>query len=133
MCVLDAAATIHSPVQILPKVVFDYYSGGAFEQVTLGRNERAWDHLVFLPKYLSGTKRRDQSIELFGLKLDSPVVLAPTGFADLACPDGQIKASDASMTSNNVHYVHRTFARKNFMPFLCVLSRACQQVGFLLT
>ena len=94
-------------VQVLPKVIFDYYSGGSFEEVTLARNVHAWDHLVFLPKYLCGTSHRKQAIELFGLKLASPVVLAPTGFADLACPDGQIKVMAASTVRDNSSFSDR--------------------------
>jgi hypothetical protein len=35
----------------LPRVVFDYLDGGAENEVTLGRNERAFDAVTFRPMF----------------------------------------------------------------------------------
>ena len=45
-------------------------------------------------------KAPDLTTKLFGLELSTPVVLSPTGFADLACPDGQLEAARAASKRN---------------------------------
>ena len=69
----------------LPRAVFDFVDGGAEDEVTLRRNEASFAGYEFLPRALEGTVR-EQSVELFGERLSSPVIIAPTGLAGIEPP-----------------------------------------------
>jgi L-lactate dehydrogenase (cytochrome)/(S)-mandelate dehydrogenase len=80
----------------LPRPVFDFADGGAEDEVTLRRNETAFDELALLPRPLSGAGMRDLSITLFGKRLGMPVIVGPTGLAGLFWPDGERCAARAA-------------------------------------
>jgi L-lactate dehydrogenase (cytochrome) len=73
----------------LPRSIFDFADGGAEEEYTLQRNERAFEELELLPQPLRGAAMRDQSVTLFGKRLSMPVVIGPTGLSGLFWPDGE--------------------------------------------
>jgi lactate 2-monooxygenase len=68
--------------------VFSYVAGGAGNEFTQDHNVRAFDRIGLMPKMLSGAAERDLSIELFGLKLPTPLMLAPVGVIGLCAQDG---------------------------------------------
>ena len=55
--------------------------GAAGDEITMRRNEAALAAIELVPKLLEGAPKRDQSVELFGLTLPSPVIIGPTGLA----------------------------------------------------
>lgn len=73
----------------LPKPVFDFGDGGAEDERTLRRNEGAFDDYLLVPEPLGGAAARDLSIELFGTRLELPVIVGPTGLSGLFWPDGE--------------------------------------------
>ncbi|WP_421692685.1 alpha-hydroxy acid oxidase [Aestuariivirga sp.] len=73
----------------MPRSIFDFADGGAEEEYTLQRNERAFEELELLPQPLRGAAMRDQSVTLFGKRLSMPVVIGPTGLSGLFWPDGE--------------------------------------------
>ena len=54
------------------------------------RNEAALAAIEIVPKLLEGAPKRDQSVELFGVKLPSPVIIGPTGLAGLLWPHAEL-------------------------------------------
>ena len=74
----------------LPGGVFDYIDGGAEDEVALDRNTRAFRELEFVPRVLRDMSSIDTSSQLLGRELPFPLVLAPTGFTRIACPDGEL-------------------------------------------
>ncbi|MBV9757198.1 MAG: alpha-hydroxy-acid oxidizing protein [Alphaproteobacteria bacterium] len=86
----------------LPRMVFDFADGGAEEERTLRANEQAFADLVIVPKPLSGRESTDQSIELFGDKLASPVLLGPTGLAGAYWPRGEVEEARAAAAGGTV-------------------------------
>ncbi|MEO6565094.1 MAG: alpha-hydroxy acid oxidase, partial [Casimicrobiaceae bacterium] len=87
----------------LPQAIFDFADGGAEDEVTLRRNESAFDRWEFLPRPLEGAALRDQSTELFGQTLSSPVLVGPTGLAGLYWPRGEIAAANAAAAAGTVY------------------------------
>ena len=87
----------------LPRMVFDFIDGGAEDEITHGRNERDFDALEFLPHPLMGTSTRDLSIELFGQRLDLPVLIGPTGLAGMVWPKGEVEAAEAAHDADTVY------------------------------
>jgi L-lactate dehydrogenase (cytochrome)/(S)-mandelate dehydrogenase len=80
----------------LPRPVFDFADGGAEDELTLRRNESAFDDISLLPQPLRGAAARDLSVTLFGKKLSLPVIIGPTGLAGLFWPDGERCAARAA-------------------------------------
>ena len=87
----------------LPQAVFDFADGGAEDEVTLRRNESAFQRYALLPRPLQGAHLRDQSVTLFGQTLPSPVLIGPTGLAGLFWPRGEIAAAQAAAAASTVY------------------------------
>ena len=87
----------------LPRMVFDFCDGAAEDEVTLRQNEAAFAELAFLPRPLSGTTTRDQSVELFGQKLALPVIIGPTGLSGMLWPRGEVEAARAAARAGTVY------------------------------
>lgn len=80
----------------LPGMVYDYYAGGADDEVTLHANRAAYSELMLRPRVLVDVGQIDTSAELFGERLSMPVLLAPTAFQRLAHPDGELATARAA-------------------------------------
>jgi len=63
--------------QRLPREVWEYISQGAADELTLRRNREAFDAIRLRPRVLVDVSRIDTRLELFGQKLDFPILLAP--------------------------------------------------------
>jgi lactate 2-monooxygenase len=74
--------------QALPPSVWSYVVGGAGDERTQRANREAFDRWGLMPRMFVGAKDRDLSIELFGLKLPSPLFMAPIGVIGLCAQDG---------------------------------------------
>jgi len=80
----------------LPRMVFDMVDGAAGDEITMRRNEAALAAIELAPKVLAGAPKRDQTLELFGVKLPSPVIIGPTGLAGLLWPHAELAAARAA-------------------------------------
>jgi L-lactate dehydrogenase (cytochrome) len=80
----------------LPRPIFDFADGGAEEERTLRRNERAFEAIELLPRPLNGASERDLTVELFGHRLSMPVMIGPTGLSGLFGRGGEIAAARAA-------------------------------------
>ena len=63
----------------LPRAIFDFFDGGAEDEVTLRENRAAFERVRLLPKVLVNVKEVDTSIRLFGSPSRLPLAIAPTG------------------------------------------------------
>jgi L-lactate dehydrogenase (cytochrome)/(S)-mandelate dehydrogenase len=84
-------------------MVFDMVDGGAGDEITMRRNEAALADIALVPKLLAGAPRRDQSVNLLGLKLPAPVIIGPTGLAGLLWPDAERAAARAAARFGTVY------------------------------
>jgi L-lactate dehydrogenase (cytochrome) len=80
----------------LPRFLFDYVDGGAYDEKTLAWNEEAFDRWRFLHRVLVDVSVRRLGAEVLGREQALPLVLAPTGFAGLMWPRGEIAAAKAA-------------------------------------
>jgi len=87
----------------LPRMVFDMVDGAAGDEITMRRNEAALAEIAFVPKLLAGAPTRDQSVELFGLKFPSPIIVGPTGLAGLLWPHAEIETARAAARFGTVY------------------------------
>lgn len=80
----------------LPRPLFDLVEGSADDEVTARRNRAAWERYALVPFVLRDVAERSQEVELFGLRLATPVVLAPTGLLQMFSRDGDRAAARAA-------------------------------------
>lgn len=82
--------------EALPGDVYDYYAGGALDELTLGDNEAAWRRLRLWYRVLSGVAGPDLRTAVLGQEVALPVLVAPTAFHRLACQEGEPAAARAA-------------------------------------
>ena len=87
----------------LPRMVFDMVDGAAGDEITMRRNEAALAAIELAPKLVEGAPKRDQSVELFGLTLPSPVIIGPTGLAGLLWPHAELAAARAAARFGTIY------------------------------
>ncbi len=107
---MGGASQVHSIADMrrlaqrkLPRVVFDFVDGGADDELALRRNEAAFADTLLLPRPLNGTNTRDQSVELFGERLRTPVLIGPTGLAGMLWPRGEAESARAAAAAGTVY------------------------------
>lgn len=87
---------------LLSSTAYDYYAGGAEDEVTLRANREAFQRWRFRYRVLTGGPAADPSVELFGTALSLPILLAPAAVAGLAHPDGELAAARAASIAGTV-------------------------------
>ena len=74
--------------QALSPSVLSYVAGGAGSEHTQRANVSAFRQWGLVPRMFVGAAQRDLSVELFGMRLPSPVLMAPIGVIGLCAQDG---------------------------------------------
>jgi lactate 2-monooxygenase len=74
--------------QALPPSVLSYVAGGAGSEHTQRGNASAFRQWGLIPRMFVGATRRDLSVELFGMTLPSPLLMAPIGVLGLCAQNG---------------------------------------------
>lgn len=72
----------------MPPSVYSYVAGGAGDERTQRLNRTAFDNWGLMPRMFRATRDRDLTVDLFGLKLPSPVFMAPIGVIGICAQDG---------------------------------------------
>jgi 4-hydroxymandelate oxidase len=73
----------------MPTDVFDYYEGGALDEITLRENTAGWERLKLYYRVLAGVGPRDMRTTVLGQPVSMPIMVAPTAFHKLACEGGE--------------------------------------------
>ncbi|XP_038990276.1 peroxisomal (S)-2-hydroxy-acid oxidase GLO4-like [Phoenix dactylifera] len=88
--------------QALPKMYYDYISGGAEDQFTLKENIEAFQRIMLRPRVLVDVSKIDMSTTLLGYDMSSPIMVAPTGAQKLAHPEGELVTAKAAAACNTI-------------------------------
>src|SRR5258708_4616659 len=64
--------------------------GGAADEITLGWNREAYNHIRLRPRVLLDVSKLDTRVKLFGQELPFPIILAPTGAQGFVYPEGEL-------------------------------------------
>lgn len=75
-----------------------YVAGGAGRESTMDANRAAFERWRIVPRVLRDVEKRDLSIELFGRKLPSPLLLSPIGVLEMAHRDADLAVARAAAT-----------------------------------
>ncbi|KAF5180155.1 L-lactate dehydrogenase [Thalictrum thalictroides] len=88
--------------QALPKMFYDFYSGGAEDQYTLRENIEAFSRIMFQPRVLVDVSCINLSTTILGYKISSPIMVAPTGMHKLAHPEGEVATARAAAACKTI-------------------------------
>ncbi len=86
----------------LSEAAYNYYAGGAEDEVTLRANRAAFGRFFLRPRVLVDVSEVDLSVTLLGERLSMPVLLAPTAFQRLAHPEGEPASARAARAAGTL-------------------------------
>lgn len=106
------AADVMGPVNVhefeevarkkLNKLAYDFIAGGVEDELTLEANRAAFKRVFLMPRVMVDVSRVDLSLDLFGQKLDHPILIAPTGGKNLVMPDADAVVARAALASKTL-------------------------------
>ncbi|WP_409333559.1 alpha-hydroxy acid oxidase [Cuspidothrix issatschenkoi] len=96
----------------LSQMAFDYYTSGAWDEVTLRDNLAAFTRVKLRPKMLVDVSKIDLTTKVLGASLQLPILIAPMAFQCLAHSDGEL-ATALAAASAGVGIVLSTLATKS--------------------
>lgn len=88
--------------QRLPAMAYDYYAGGAHDEITLRENRAAYDRITLQYHVLRDVSQRDCSTTVLGERVSMPILIAPTAFQAMAHPDGEVATARAAGAAGTV-------------------------------
>jgi lactate 2-monooxygenase len=80
----------------MSREAFAYKAGGAGSESTMRANRAAFDRWRIVPRVLRDVSVRDTSIELFGRRLPTPLLLSPIGVLELMHRDADLAVARAA-------------------------------------
>ncbi|KAL6134744.1 hypothetical protein ACLB2K_066972 [Fragaria x ananassa] len=88
--------------QVLPKMYYAFYTGGAEDQFTLKENVEAFRKITLRPRVLVDVSRIDMSTTILGYRIAAPIMIAPSAMHQLAHPEGEVATARAAAASNTI-------------------------------
>ena len=82
--------------------VWDYYSGGSDDELTLQANCTAFERLRLRPRVLVDAGECSLSTTVLGLPISMPIMVAPTAYHCLACAEGECDTARAAAQAETV-------------------------------
>lgn len=86
----------------LAREAYEYYAGGANDEVTLRANGEAYGNLRLYHRVLRDVAVRDTSVEVLGERISFPVMVAPTAFQRMACDEGECATARAAARAGTI-------------------------------
>lgn len=71
-------------------MAYDYYAGGAEDEITLRENRAAFGRIALRPRMLVDISAIDTSTTVLGQRVASPIIVAPTAMHRLGHPEGEV-------------------------------------------
>lgn len=84
---VDFATLERKAAEVLPEWILSYVAGGCGDEYTQRANAEAFQKWALVPRMFNGSYERDLSIELFGLRLPTPLFTAPIGVIGICSQD----------------------------------------------
>jgi lactate 2-monooxygenase len=85
---IDIAELEKKAIAAWPETIVSYVQGGCGDERTQNLNVAAFEKWGIVPRMMVDGSKRDMSIELFGMKLATPLVMAPIGVIGICAQDG---------------------------------------------
>lgn len=81
----------------LPKILFEYIDGGAYDEVTLRRNVDDLERLALRQRVMRDMSSLDTSVQVLGQTLAMPLGLSAVGMAGMYARRGEVQAARAAL------------------------------------
>jgi len=91
----------------LPRQMFDYIDGGAYEEATMRSNVSDLQEILLRQVVMKDVSVRDQSCEVLGQSLSTPMILGPVGLAGMFSRRAEVQAARAA-ESAGIPFVEST-------------------------
>src|SRR3954447_2495660 len=91
----------------LPRQLFDYVDGGAYDEVTMRSNVSDLGEVLLRQVVMRDVSVRDPAVEVLGQELAIPVILAPVGLAGMMARRAEVQAARAA-ESAGIPFVEST-------------------------
>jgi L-lactate dehydrogenase (cytochrome) len=91
----------------LPRQLFDYVDGGAYDEMTMRANVDDLRRVLLRQVVMRDVSVRDPAVEVLGQRLALPVALAPVGLGGMLAPRAEVQAARAA-ESMGVPFVEST-------------------------
>eukprot|EP01018_Ginkgo_biloba_P027660 Gb_37119 [translate_table: standard] len=91
--------------RVLPKMIYDFYAGGAEDEWTLKENIAAFQRIRLRPRILVDVSHVDLSTTVLGFKISAPIMIAPTAMHKLAHPEGELATAKAAAGAGTIMIV----------------------------
>jgi L-lactate dehydrogenase (cytochrome) len=91
----------------LPRQLFDYLDGGAYEETTMRANVADLERLLLRQVVMRDVSHRDRSVQVLGQELALPVILAPVGLGGMFARRAEVQAARAAAAAG-VPFVEST-------------------------
>ena len=88
--------------QVLDAAAFDYFVGGAGEEITASENVPAWSSIRLRPRVLQDVSKVSTAVTLFGTNLETPVLVAPMGYLRLAHDRGEVAMAEGVAAAGTI-------------------------------
>jgi 4-hydroxymandelate oxidase len=88
--------------QRLPQMAYDYYAGGAHDEVTLRENRDCYERLWLRYHVLVDVENPDLATTVLGQPISMPILVGPTAFQRMAHPDGELATARATASANTL-------------------------------
>jgi lactate 2-monooxygenase len=82
--------------EVMRPEAFGYIAGSAGSEITTYNNKEAFNHWQIIPRMMGDVSQRNIAIELFGMQLPTPVLLAPVGVLSIAHPEAEAAVARAA-------------------------------------
>lgn len=69
---------------------YDFVTGGADDEWTVRRNRDAFQRFTLQPRFLTDVSQLDLSLELYGQRVEMPILVSPTGAQGLSHAEGEL-------------------------------------------
>jgi L-lactate dehydrogenase (cytochrome) len=93
----------------LPRQLFDYIDGGAYDEATMRANVADLEQLKLRQLVMRDVSKRDTAVQVLGQRLSMPVVLAPVGLGGMFATRSEVQAARAAQ-SEGVQFIESTLS-----------------------
>jgi 4-hydroxymandelate oxidase len=87
--VVNLAEYEEMAVEVLPEASYDYFAGGAADEITLADNRAAFERLRIVPRVLRAGER-SAATTVLGVDVAFPALVAPVAYQQVAHPEGEL-------------------------------------------
>lgn len=86
----------------LPRMAYDYYASGAWDERAVADNEAAFARLRLYHRVLRDIGQRSLATEILGQQVSMPIFVAPTAFHGLAHDEGELATARAASSRGTI-------------------------------